>query len=49
MQHAEINLLDYAKANDVKLFAVGVSRPYCPACGPALDAAGVLATGARRR
>ncbi len=49
MQHAEINLLEYATANDVKLIAVGAGRPYCADCGPALDAAGVLATGPRRR
>jgi hypothetical protein len=48
-QHAEINILDFAKANDVNLIAVGAGRAYCFECGPALDAAGVLATGPRKK
>lgn len=46
--HAEINIIAYAKANNLRLIAVGAGRPYCETCGPALDAAGVLATGPRK-
>lgn len=46
--HAEMNILAYAKANGLRLIAVGSGRPYCVTCGPALDAAGVLATGPRK-
>ena len=46
--HAEINILQYAKANNLRVIAVGAGRPYCLTCGPALDAAGVLATGPRK-
>jgi len=46
--HAEINILRYAREKNLRLIAVGAGRPYCTTCGPALDAAGVLATGPRR-
>lgn len=46
--HAEINILQYARENDLRVIAVGAGRPYCPTCGPTLDAAGVLATGPRK-
>jgi hypothetical protein len=46
--HAEIKVLNYARENNLKPIAVGSGRPYCTECGPALDAAGVLATGPRK-
>jgi hypothetical protein len=46
--HAEINIMNYAKENNLKLIAVGAGKPYCLECGPALDADGVLATGPRK-
>lgn len=46
--HAEMNILAYSKANNLRLIAVGAGRRYCETCGPALDAAGVLATGPRK-
>jgi hypothetical protein len=44
--HAEINLLEYAKANRLRLIAVGAGRPYCTICAEALDAAGFFGDGA---
>jgi len=46
--HAEMSILAYGKENNLKVIAVGAGRPYCPECGPAPDAAGVLATGPRK-
>jgi hypothetical protein len=46
--HAEINILEYSKSNDLRVIAVGAGRPYCAACAKALDDAGVLATGPRK-
>lgn len=46
--HAEINILNYAKANNLRVIAVGAGRPYCADCAEALDAAGVSATGPRK-
>ncbi len=46
-RHAEIAILEFARAKDLRLIAVGAGRPYCAECAPALDSAGVLATGPR--
>jgi len=46
--HAEINILSYARAHNLRVIAVGAGHPYCVTCGPTLDAAGVLATGPRK-
>ncbi|MGH7088277.1 MAG: hypothetical protein ACREFQ_05200, partial [Stellaceae bacterium] len=48
-EHAEMNLLGYARSHNLRLIAVGAGKAYCAECASALDAAGVLATGDRRK
>lgn len=38
--HAEANIVNYAQENGLNLLEVGATRPICPACAAAIEAAG---------
>lgn len=41
--HAEVDIVNYAQQNGLRLLEVGATRPICPACAAAIEEAGARA------
>jgi len=42
--HAEQDIVNYAKANNLKVIEIGATRPICPSCASAIKSTGGAAT-----